>query len=151
MRYNIRYEIDGKKRVEHINGREALIEWLKKIRDEKIIDIFKIYKGKRSGIEDSVLEKYIKYIPDENIIQPSEENKEGYYSEKQVSMNKKVEEGDENVYKNYVVLFMSKTTGQIGFDVFASSAPGDAKKLFEKKYRHDVYDVLSVVKKPNID
>ena len=78
-----------KKRVEHINGREALIEWLKKIRDEKIIDIFKIYKGKRSGIEDSVLEKYIKYIPDENIIQPSEENKEGYYSEKQVSMNKK--------------------------------------------------------------
>lgn len=86
MRYNIRYEIDGKSRVEHINGREALIEWLKKIRNEKIIDIFKIYKGKRGGIEDSVLEKYIKYIPDENIIQPSEENREGYYSEKQVSM-----------------------------------------------------------------
>ena len=65
--------------------------------------------------------------------------------------DKKVEEGDGNFIINYVVLFMSKTTGQIGFDVFASSTPGDAKKLFEKKYLHDVYDVLIVVKKPNID
>lgn len=54
-------------RIEYADGqccntahsRKDLIEWLKILKDETITDIVKMYK---SGVSDSVLEKYEKYI-----------------------------------------------------------------------------------------
>ena len=54
-------------RIEYTNGRccnffnssTDLIEWLKMLKDETITDIRKLYK---SGVSDSVMEKYKKYI-----------------------------------------------------------------------------------------
>lgn len=54
-------------RIEYANGRccnfaknsKDLIEWLKLLKDETITDIRKLYK---SGVSDSVLENYRKYI-----------------------------------------------------------------------------------------
>ena len=57
MLYRIEYA-DGKCR-NFANSRKDLLEWLKLLKDETITDIRKIYK---SGVSDSVLEKYIKYI-----------------------------------------------------------------------------------------
>lgn len=41
------------------NGRADLLEWLKLLKDEAISDIRKLH---RSGISDSVMEKYKSYI-----------------------------------------------------------------------------------------
>lgn len=41
------------------NGRTDLLEWLKLLKDEAISDIRKLH---RSGISDSVMEKYKSYI-----------------------------------------------------------------------------------------
>ena len=57
MLYRIEYT-DGKCR-NFANSRKDLLEWLKLLKDETITDIRKIYK---SGVSDSVLEKYMKYI-----------------------------------------------------------------------------------------
>ena len=57
MLYRIEYA-DGKCR-NFANSRKDLLEWLKLLKDETITDIRKIYK---SGVSDSVLEKYMKYI-----------------------------------------------------------------------------------------
>ena len=54
-------------RIEYANGkccnfahsRNDLLEWLKLLKDETITDIRKVYK---SGVSDSVIEKYIPYI-----------------------------------------------------------------------------------------
>ncbi|MBS6194271.1 MAG: hypothetical protein KH828_01640 [Clostridiales bacterium] len=54
-------------RIEYANGRccnfannsKDLIEWLKLLKDETITDIRKLYK---SGVSDSVMEIYQKYI-----------------------------------------------------------------------------------------
>lgn len=54
-------------RIEYANGkcynfahsRKDLLEWLKLLKDETITDIRKVYK---SGVSDSVIEKYIPYI-----------------------------------------------------------------------------------------
>lgn len=54
-------------RIEYANGkccnfahsRVDLIDWLKILKDENISDIRKLYK---SGISDSVMEKYKKYM-----------------------------------------------------------------------------------------
>ena len=54
-------------RIEYANGKcfnfanssKDLIDWLKLLKDETINDIRKIYK---SGSEDSVIEKYRKYL-----------------------------------------------------------------------------------------
>ncbi len=59
MTYRIEY--DNGKCCNFANSSKDLIEWLKLLKDETIIDIRKIYK---SGISDSVLEKYKKYIKD---------------------------------------------------------------------------------------
>ena len=56
MLYRIEYA-DGKCR-NFANSRKDLLEWLKLLKDETITDIRKIYK---SGVSDSVLEKYMKY------------------------------------------------------------------------------------------
>lgn len=57
MRYRIEYA--GGRCYNFANGRADLIEWLKLLKDETISDIRKLYK---SGVPDSVMEKYRKYI-----------------------------------------------------------------------------------------
>lgn len=55
MKYIIFY--NGGKNHNFANGRKDLIKWLEVLKNETIIDIRKIYK---SGVSDSVLDKYIK-------------------------------------------------------------------------------------------
>lgn len=55
MRYRIEYA-DGKC-CSFVNGTKDLIEWLKLFKGEAITDIRKEYK---SGVSDSVMEKYLK-------------------------------------------------------------------------------------------
>ena len=57
MRYRIEYA-DGRY-CNFANSRKDLLEWLKLLKDEEIIDIRKIYKN---GVTDSVLEKYQNYL-----------------------------------------------------------------------------------------
>lgn len=57
MRYRIEYA-DGRC-CNFANGRDDLLDWLKLLKDEKIVDIRKVYT---SGVTDSVLEKYIRYL-----------------------------------------------------------------------------------------
>lgn len=53
MRYRIEYA-DGKC-CNFANSRADLLEWLKLLKDENIVDIRKIYK---TGVTDSVMESY---------------------------------------------------------------------------------------------
>ncbi len=57
MRYRIEYA--NGKCCNFANSRTDLIEWLKLLKDESISDIRKLYK---SGVSDSVMEQYQKYI-----------------------------------------------------------------------------------------
>lgn len=57
MRYRIEYA--NGKCCNFANSRNDLIEWLKLLKDETISDIRKLYK---SGVSDSVMEQYKKYI-----------------------------------------------------------------------------------------
>ena len=57
MRYRIEYA-DGRC-CNFANSRKDLLEGLKLLKDEEIIDIRKIYKN---GVTDSVLEKYQNYL-----------------------------------------------------------------------------------------
>lgn len=57
MLYEIRY-VEGRC-CNHANGSKDLIKWLALLKDEHITDIRKIYK---SGVSDTVLETYRKYI-----------------------------------------------------------------------------------------
>ena len=57
MRYRIEYA-DGRC-CNFANSRKDLLEWLKLLKAEEITAIRKIYK---SGVTDSVLEKYRNYV-----------------------------------------------------------------------------------------
>lgn len=57
MEYRIVY-CNGQCR-NYAHSRKDLLEWLKLLKDETITEINKIY---RSGIEESVIESYRKYI-----------------------------------------------------------------------------------------
>lgn len=57
MVYRIEYE--NGKCCNFANSRIDLIDWLKILKDETISDIRKLYK---SGVSDSVMDKYEKYI-----------------------------------------------------------------------------------------
>ncbi|MGL5434650.1 MAG: hypothetical protein ACRDBO_04515 [Lachnospiraceae bacterium] len=57
MRYRIEYA--GNRCCNFANSRNDLLEWLKILSGEVITDIRKLYK---SGVSDSVMEKYEKYI-----------------------------------------------------------------------------------------
>lgn len=57
MLYRIEYA-DGRC-CNFAHSRKDLLEWLKLLKDETITDIRKIYK---SGVSDSVLEKYKQFI-----------------------------------------------------------------------------------------
>lgn len=57
MTYRIEYA--GGRCCNLANSSKDLIEWLKLLKDETVTDIRKLYK---SGVSDSVMEKYTKYI-----------------------------------------------------------------------------------------
>lgn len=57
MRYIIYY--NNNKSHNYASNRNDLLEWLKLLKNEKITDIRKIY---RSGVTDSVMDKYTRYI-----------------------------------------------------------------------------------------
>ena len=57
MMYKIEY--DNGKCCNYANGRADMLDWLQLLKDEQITDIRKVYK---SGVTDSVLEKYQGYI-----------------------------------------------------------------------------------------
>lgn len=58
MKYRIDYT-DGRY-SETVRGREALIDKLKLLKISLVADIYKLYA---SGISDSVMEKFTKYVP----------------------------------------------------------------------------------------
>lgn len=60
MTYKIEYA-DGRC-CNFAHSRADLLEWLELLKDEAISDIRKVYK---SGVEDSVMEKYKKYLKEE--------------------------------------------------------------------------------------
>lgn len=55
MRYRIEYA-DGR-RCNFVNSRKDLLDWLKALKDEKIVDIRKVY-----NVTDSVMDNYRKYL-----------------------------------------------------------------------------------------
>ena len=57
MRYRIEYA-DGR-RCNFANSRKDLLDWLKALKDEKIVDVRKVYKN---GVTDSVMDNYRKYL-----------------------------------------------------------------------------------------
>lgn len=57
MEYRIEYADGGC--CNFANSRKDLLDWLKLLKDETISDIRKLYK---SGVSDSVMEQYKKYI-----------------------------------------------------------------------------------------
>ena len=57
MRYRIEYA-DGRF-CNFVNSRKDLLDWLKLLKDEQIVDIRKTYK---SGVTDSVLDSYRSYL-----------------------------------------------------------------------------------------
>ena len=57
MRYRIEYA-DGRG-CNFANSRKDLLDWLKLLKDEQIVDIRKIYE---SGVTDSVLDSYRSYL-----------------------------------------------------------------------------------------
>lgn len=57
MTYRIEYA--GRRCYRFVNSSKDLIEWLKLLKNETVTDIRKLYK---SGVSDSVMEKYTKYI-----------------------------------------------------------------------------------------
>ena len=57
MRYRIEYA-DGR-RCNFANSRKDLLDWLKTLKDEKVVDIRKVYKN---GVTDSVIDNYRRYL-----------------------------------------------------------------------------------------
>lgn len=72
MRYRIEYA-DGRC-CNFANSRKDLLDWLKLLKDEQIVDIRKIYK---SGVTDSVLDSYRRYLNSEGV----DEDVEAYMSQ----------------------------------------------------------------------
>lgn len=57
MRYRIEYA-DGRC-CNFANSRKDLLAWLKALKNEKIVDICKVYKN---GVTDSVIDSYRSYL-----------------------------------------------------------------------------------------
>ena len=57
MRYRIEYADGGC--CNFANSRKNLLDWLKALKDEKIVDIRKVYKN---GVTDSVIDNYRSYL-----------------------------------------------------------------------------------------
>ena len=57
MRYRIEYAYG--RYCNFANSRKDLLDWLKALKDEKIVDIRKVYKN---GVTDSVIDNYRSYL-----------------------------------------------------------------------------------------
>ena len=57
MRYRIEYA-DGRC-CNFANSRKDLLDWLKALKDEKIVGIHKVYKN---SVTDSIMDNYRKYL-----------------------------------------------------------------------------------------
>ena len=57
MRYRIEYADGGY--CNFANSRKNLLDWLKALKDEKIVDIRKVYKN---GVTESVIDNYRSYL-----------------------------------------------------------------------------------------
>ncbi len=57
MRYRIEYA-DGRC-CNFANSRKELLDWLKALKDVKVVDIRKVYKN---GVTDSVIDSYRSYL-----------------------------------------------------------------------------------------
>ncbi len=57
MRYRIEYA-DGRC-CSFASSRKDLLDWLKTLKDEKVVDIRKVYKN---GVTDSVIDSYCSYL-----------------------------------------------------------------------------------------
>lgn len=57
MRYRIEYA-DGR-RCNFANSRKDFLDWLRTLKDEKVVDIRKVYKN---GVTDSVMDNYRRYL-----------------------------------------------------------------------------------------
>mgnify|MGYP000758368030 FL=1 len=57
MRYRIEYA-DGRY-CNFVNSRKDLLDWLKALKDENVVDIRKVYKN---GVTDSVIDSYRSYL-----------------------------------------------------------------------------------------
>lgn len=57
MRYRIEYA--DVRCCDFANSRKDLLDWLKGLKDEKVVDIRKVYKN---GVTDSVIDRYRGYL-----------------------------------------------------------------------------------------
>ena len=57
MRYRIEYA--DRRCCNFANSRKDLLDWLKASKDEKVVDIRKVYKN---GVTDSVMDNYRRYL-----------------------------------------------------------------------------------------
>lgn len=51
---------------------------------------------------------------------------------------------------DYAVTYQSQTTGKVNVTVFTEPTPSEARKSFHACYRHDSYNILSVVEVPDV-
>lgn len=52
--------------------------------------------------------------------------------------------------KNYIVLYINKTSGNVGFDIFTAANEVEAKRSFRVCYRHGDCKIITVVEKPEV-
>lgn len=52
--------------------------------------------------------------------------------------------------KNYIVLYINKTSGNVGFDIFTAANEAEAKRSFRVCYRHGDCKIITVVEKPEV-
>ena len=57
MRYRIEYA--DVRSSNFVNSRKDFLDWLKTLKDEKVVDIRKVYKN---GVTDSVIDSYRSYL-----------------------------------------------------------------------------------------
>ncbi len=53
--------------------------------------------------------------------------------------------------KDYIVVFQNAKTGRCGIDTFTENSVGKVRKAFHECYRHEVYNILAVIEKPEVD
>lgn len=52
--------------------------------------------------------------------------------------------------KNYVVLFIAKTSNKMGFDVFLAANAEAAASYFYNYYRRDEFQIITIAEKPEV-
>ena len=60
------------------------------------------------------------------------------------------DKGGSESMKNYIVLYINKTSGNVGFDIFTAANEVEAKRSFRVCYRHGDCKIITVVEKPEV-